>query len=219
MTIQIVQAPPLYLQIYEAIREDILTGAIEADEQIVEAQLAKKLNVSRGPIREAVGKLELEGLLLRKNGTLFVYKTSKEDLKQIYQCRIALESLAVKLLISNLNEEIHQELQELFLQKERFINELGNPDESDDFNRMCTAFHDIILNESKNERLYQQTNQLRNLTRFYKSSKLRDAERRVVIHNQHFEIYNAIKDQDSDRASNLMQEHMEDDLEYLLKNF
>ncbi|PIC69329.1 hypothetical protein CSV77_14250 [Sporosarcina sp. P16b] len=218
MTIQIVQAPPLYLQIYEAIREDILTGAIKADEQIIEAQLAKKLKVSRGPIREAVGKLELEGLLLRKNGTLFVYKTSKEDLKQIYQCRIVLESLAVRLLITNWTEEVHQELQELFLEKEKFINELENPNESEDFNRMCSAFHDIILIGSKNERLYQQTNHLRNLTRFYKSSKLRDARRRVIIHKQHFEIYNAMKDQDADRASILMQEHMEDDLEYLLNN-
>ncbi|MCZ2258599.1 GntR family transcriptional regulator [Sporosarcina sp. G11-34] len=216
---KIVQVPPLYLQVYDGIREEILTGRIEANGQINEVQLAKQLNVSRGPIREAVGKLEQEGLLIRKNKSLYVYKTSKEDLQEIYACRIALESLAVKLTTKNLSEDAIAELNEVFREKERLLKVQSVENISDRFTKECSKFHEIILRESGNERLYQQTNQLRNLTRFYRNSKLRIAEIRKNMYEQHLGIFEAMKAGKGEEAAILMKEHMESDLTFLLENF
>lgn len=85
---------------YEAIRDSILQGRYPPGEQLVEARLASELGVSRGPVREALGRLTEEGMLvdILHRGT-FVREFKAPDLIDIYNVRIGLESVAVRLMI------------------------------------------------------------------------------------------------------------------------
>ena len=85
---------------YEAIRDSIIAGQYPPGEQLVEARLAAELGVSRGPVREALGRLTEEGLLvdILHRGT-FVREFAPADLIDIYNVRIGLESVAVRLMI------------------------------------------------------------------------------------------------------------------------
>jgi DNA-binding GntR family transcriptional regulator len=85
---------------YEAIRDSILAGRHPPGQQLVEARLAAELGVSRGPVREALGRLTEEGLLvdILHRGT-FVREFEPADLIDIYNVRIGLETVAVRLMI------------------------------------------------------------------------------------------------------------------------
>jgi DNA-binding GntR family transcriptional regulator len=85
---------------YEAIRDSILQGRYPPGEQLVEARLASELGVSRGPVREALGRLTEEGLLvdILHRGT-FVREFEPSDVIDIYNVRIGLESVAVRLVV------------------------------------------------------------------------------------------------------------------------
>jgi GntR family transcriptional regulator, gluconate operon transcriptional repressor len=87
---------------YEAIRESILQGQYVPGEQLVEARLASELGVSRGPVREALSRLTEEGLLvdILHRGT-FVRQLEAADLIDIYNVRIGLETVAVRLMIGS----------------------------------------------------------------------------------------------------------------------
>lgn len=216
---EIVQSKPLYIQVYEMIRELILTGEILPDEQINEVRLARDLEVSRGPIREAIRQLEKEGLLVRKNNSLYVYKTSKEDLQHIYEVRTSLESLAVSISTENLTDEVIAKFHEVFIEKEKLLKEDALKDISMPFSIECTKFHNLILENCGNPRLTQQINHLRSLTRFYMNSKLRKSDRREQTYYEHKAVFEAMLHGDVKEASELMKYHMKNDLVYLVNWF
>src|SRR6476661_6655129 len=93
-------APPesrsLADDIAERLRAAILAGHFDPGERLGEEKLAQKMNVSRGPIREAFVRLEREGLVVtRRNRGAFVAQLTREDLEELYTLRRALEPLAL----------------------------------------------------------------------------------------------------------------------------
>jgi DNA-binding GntR family transcriptional regulator len=80
------------------LREEILTGQLQGGAPVREQDVAARLGVSRTPVREAVGRLVAEGLLLKDgNRTAHVFRPSLDELLEIYEIRIPLESLAARL--------------------------------------------------------------------------------------------------------------------------
>jgi DNA-binding GntR family transcriptional regulator len=87
---------------YEAIRDSVLDGRYTAGEQLVEARLAAELGVSRGPVREALRRLSEEGLLVDVlHRGMFVREFAPQDIIDIYNVRIGLEGVAVRLMIGS----------------------------------------------------------------------------------------------------------------------
>ena len=89
---------PLRDVVFNTLREAILKGELKPGERLMELQLAAKLGVSRTPIREAIRKLELEGLVLmipRKGAE--VAKISEKSLRDVLEVRRSLEELAIEL--------------------------------------------------------------------------------------------------------------------------
>ena len=89
---------PLRDVVFNTLRQAILRGELKPGERLMEIKLANKLGVSRTPIREAIRKLELEGLVLmvpRKGAE--VADISEKSLRDVLEVRKALEELAVKL--------------------------------------------------------------------------------------------------------------------------
>ena len=217
----VVKPRPLYEQVYEAIKQDILNGEFKYEERINEVQISQALNVSRGPVRESVSKLEQEGLLERDSRNyLRVYKPDLQDLTEIYQCRRVLESLAAELAANHITNHELIVLDQLMEKS----NKLISIDDTDkkmtiQFLDLNSEFHQIISSASKNIRLINQIGQLKSLTRLYRKFNIHNQERREVAHNQHYGIYTALKQRDSLLVSKRMSEHIKYDMESLIAIF
>ena len=97
---------PLRDVVFNTLRQAILTGEMEPGERLMEIQLANKLGVSRTPIREAIRKLELEGLVImipRKGAE--VAEITEKNMRDVLEVRIALEDLAVQLACDKITKE------------------------------------------------------------------------------------------------------------------
>lgn len=91
---------------YRELREAILTGHVSAGEVMSQVQLAAQMKISRTPLREAVRRLEAEGLLSSEsNRRVRVSELTLQDLDEVYGQRLALEPLALHLSVPRLNRE------------------------------------------------------------------------------------------------------------------
>ena len=97
---------PLRDVVFQTLRQAILRGELKPGERLMEIHLAQKLGVSRTPVREAIRKLELEGLVLMipRKGAV-VAEITVTDLEDVLEVRMALEELAVKLACRKITEE------------------------------------------------------------------------------------------------------------------
>ena len=88
------------------LRQEILSGHLKPKERLIEEDISKRFDVSRGPLREALRTLESEGLveIVPRKGT-FVSDANIEDIEAIFQIRILLEKLGIKLACQNMTEE------------------------------------------------------------------------------------------------------------------
>lgn len=106
---------PLRDVVFNTLRQAILRGELKPGERLMEIQLANKLGVSRTPIREAIRKLELEGLVLmipRKGAE--VADITEKSLRDVLEVRKVLEELSVQLACEKITEEEIAELKEVW---------------------------------------------------------------------------------------------------------
>lgn len=82
---------PVRVRAYRTLRDEILTGVWSPFEPLREERLAERMQVSRTPVRDALARLEADGLLIKRGGTLFVYTPSHQELTDLYELRITLE--------------------------------------------------------------------------------------------------------------------------------
>ena len=117
---------PLRDVVFNTLRRAILRGELKPGERLMEIQLANKLGVSRTPIREAIRKLELEGLVLmmpRKGAE--VAEITEKNLRDVLEVRCALEELAVQLACDRIDKE---KIKELHAASARFKDILESDD-------------------------------------------------------------------------------------------
>jgi DNA-binding GntR family transcriptional regulator len=139
-------------QVATLLRKDILRGIYLPGDRIVEAEIACKLNISRGPVREAIRQLEEEGLVLYSNNRgCTVTILEPEDAWEIYLLRADLECLAIKLCGGKLEAPALAEMQHCIqtMEEAARANDLAEIVEQDHH------FHSIICKASKNKRLHK----------------------------------------------------------------
>src|SRR5690554_615153 len=149
---------PLRELVFETVRKAIIAGELPPGERIMETQLAEELGVSRTPVREAIRKLELEGLvaMLPRKGA-YVSGVSMKDIIEVFEIRSALEGLAASLAAERITDD---ELEEL----ERQLVKTGELIDTADLEKMVetdSGFHQMLYKFSRNERLAQIINNLR----------------------------------------------------------
>lgn len=196
---------PLRDVVFNTLRRAILKGELEPGERLMEIALANKLGVSRTPIREAIRKLELEGLVImipRKGAE--VARITEKDLKDVLEVRTSLEKLAIELACDRITEEEIKDLQDTC---QAFRNSLT----SDDLTTIAekdVAFHDVIFGATKNARLIQILNNLREQMYRYRLEYLKDTESHQRLVAEHQEILEAVMRRDKAEAVRLVQEHI-----------
>ncbi|NLL93584.1 MAG: GntR family transcriptional regulator [Clostridiales bacterium] len=206
---------PLRDVVFNTLREAILTGDLEPGERLMEIKLADKLGVSRTPIREAIRKLELEGLvnMTPRKGAV-VAEISKEDLQNVLEVRRVLEQLAVELACKRMCPEDEEAL-ETNLEVFKKAIETNNPT---DIAKLDVEFHDIIYMATKNARLIQILFNIREQMYRYRLEYIKDQDTRYTVVKDHAKIIAALKDKKVEEAKKIIISHIEQQEKTIKKN-
>ena len=197
---------PLRDVVFNTLRQAILKGELKPGERLMEIALAERLGVSRTPIREAMRKLEQEGLvvMIPRRGAQVANITEK-DLNDVLEVRITLENMAIEKACTNMTEEDVQELEKVARDFERSTAE-------GDLVKMAEAdvnFHETIYRAADKKRLMQVLNNLREQIYRYRVEYLKEDEARNRLVKEHEKITQAIKARDVKKAQELSLEPLE----------
>ncbi|MBQ1172158.1 MAG: GntR family transcriptional regulator [Lachnospiraceae bacterium] len=206
---------PLRDVVFNTLRQAILTGELKPGERLMEIHLADRLGVSRTPIREAIRKLELEGLVVmipRKGAQ--VARITEKNLKDVLEVRRALDMLAVKLACSRMDDEYKKQLREAC---DEFARVVKN-NNTKDITEADVRFHDIINKATGNDRLIQLVNNLAEQMYRYRLEYIKDAAYHNRLVAEHEEIYSAIMDGDEERAAKAVVLHIDNQEETIIKH-
>ena len=197
---------PLRDVVFNTLRQASLKGELKPGERLLEIALAEKLGVSRTPVREAMRKLEQEGLvvMIPRRGAQVASITEK-DLNDVLEVRIALENVAIEKACKLITEE---ELGRLWVaarefERTRAEGNLVRLAEAD------VAFHEIIYQASDNKRLNQVLNNLREQMYRYRVEYLKEEDTRNQLVSEHEELVRAIRSRNVERAQEISFMHLE----------
>jgi DNA-binding GntR family transcriptional regulator len=207
-----IKKPNLYEQVYLSIKEYIIQGEFQPGEKLKETKLSEMLNASRTPIRDALRKLEQEGLVTcYPSQGAEVTTLSKETIANLYACRSVLEGLATKMAILNMTADKFNILEESIVLA-RLYHDKGDPKKVVDKN---TLFHDTILQASQNPPLIQMMDNIRTQILRYRTITSTIGFRPTFL-EEHWEIHTAMMNRDEDAAESLMKQHVLYDLSTIL---
>ena len=206
---------PLRDVVFNTLRRAILRGELEPGERLMEIQLAEKLGVSRTPIREAIRKLELEGLVLMipRRGAE-VAKISEKMLKDVLEVRRSLEELAIELACERMTDEDFEALrqaEEAFRAAVKEGNALTIAEEDE-------AYHETIYRCTGNDRLLQILSNLREQMYRYRLEYIKDEAKRQTLLEEHERILMALKNRNVNIARDAVREHIDNQETTVLKN-
>ncbi len=195
-------------KVFQDIRQAIVQGEIPAGSKISEPELAKNYGVSRGSLREAIGRLEACNLVVRKaNVGARVINMTSEQLLEIYYVREALEGMAARLAAIHMSDEEIEELQQLLKLHEQQIEEkqgLSYFQKEGDLD-----FHYRIVQGSKNTRLIGLLcDDLYYQMRLYRYQFGMRSQRVKRAYVEHEHIVDAIANRDGEMAELLMRSHI-----------
>lgn len=207
---------PLRDVVFNTLRQAILKGELKPGERLMEIQLANKLGVSRTPVREAIRKLELEGLVLmipRKGAE--VAEITRQDMEDVLEVRTALEELAVKDACDHITDA---QLSELKKASNEFKKALL---EGKDLVTCADAdmhFHDVILSATNNRRLIQMLNNLSEQMYRYRMEYLKDERTHKTLIDEHDAIRRALKKHDKVKAGAAIRVHIDNQKRSILES-
>lgn len=214
-TMKINEYLPLREVVFNTLRDAILKGELEPGEHLMEVQLAGKLGVSRTPIREAIRQLQAEGLVVMtpRKGAV-VAEITKEDLTDVLEVRKTLEKFAVELACINISEE---ELKSLHQCHDIFKSALEEKDLTDIANK-DEGFHDVIYSATRNKRLIQILNNLREQIYRYRLEYIKDDEKWFTLIDEHDKLIRAIEEKDVETAKEVIEAHINNQEQTILEN-
>lgn len=198
---------PLYIDAYDALRDAILNGRLGPGDRIVEAEVARQMAISRAPIREAIRKLEQDGLVryVPRRGTVVV-KLSSDEVRDVYYLRAHLEGYAARLATRYASEADLQALAGLF-------DQMMLRADSGDLPGLIAAdveFHGMICQVSGSKRLpilWESLNpQSWTIVTGHKAAGFSLRQ----IAERHQVILDALQARDADRAEEAIRRHITD---------
>jgi len=201
-------------KVYHILKERIIKGNLKPGEKILEVNIAKRLGVSRTPVREALRELAAEGFFAMKpNLGMIVIGFSIEDLKEVLEIRKLLEGFATSIAAKKISKE---EIKKI----EKIIKKMSISISKNDllvYSDLNAEFHNLIFNICGNKRLIKIYDNLSNSEHRFRIRSLRNNPERLRYSlKEHQEILEALKRKDSEQAYKLSQKHIENILENIL---
>ncbi|MBV8883392.1 MAG: GntR family transcriptional regulator [Chroococcidiopsidaceae cyanobacterium CP_BM_RX_35] len=198
----------LHEQTYQALRASILSGEIAPGARLVETQLAEQLQVSRTPVREAIRQLQREELVTAdSNGGLRVTTISTTDAVQLYDCRLALEKLAVVGACEKASASQIKKLNQCVVSAKELTAKSSKLNSSQmlDFDYQ---FHLLIAESSGNTWLVSLLEQVFSKMALLRLQTTNHNPDVLEIRHEHHQIYEAIAQRNVEAATQAIQNHL-----------
>ena len=192
--------------VVDRLRDAIFHGSFKPGEPLREEQLAALLDVSRGPIREALVQLEREGLVLvRRHRGATVARLSRSDLEDVYSLRLALERLAIQRATRYATDQDFAAMEAVLA---AFDVALSRGPSEKEVAELDVRFHDLIYQAAHHQRLYDCWANLKSqIYIFLLSRNVVDPDFRAVTVKSHAALLEAIRTRDEARATTEIEDH------------
>ncbi|GFI21347.1 HTH-type transcriptional repressor RspR [Lachnospiraceae bacterium] len=192
-------------KVFRKLREAILNGTYQENDELKEAAIAEELGVSRTPVREAFRQLELEGLIrIVPNKGAYVTGISVSDVADIYEIRSLLEGLCARWATEKITKEKIEELEEIILLSEFHLSKEHYEQLIDLDNR----FHMHLYEACESKMLIHLLKDFHQYVQKERQQTLSDRERSAAAVEEHKSIMEAIRDKNAQLAEKLADEHI-----------
>jgi len=201
-------------QVFKLLRQHIVTGKIRPNQRLIEAGIAKKLGVSRTPVREALKRLEMSGYANSStNNGLVVIEHTAEEMQHLFEIREALETMAVKLACQRATKEQIDKAVSCYNQMvEAIMNR-----KYDEYTMLHSQFHEALYSPCGNEQLLSLIQTFRHQ---YFNQRLAQLYNRVFnntldTRNQiqrHRKILEALRERNANKAEKALSRHLKSTL-------
>lgn len=197
---------PLRETVYKRLRKRILTGELKPGERLMEIHLANEMDVSRTPIREAIRKLELEGLvrIIPRSGAQ-VASISEKELRDVLELRRGLEAFSSKLACTRITDEQKEALRKA----ERNFARVAGSETPAEIAAADVDFHEIIFQATGNKRLIDIMHQLADQVYRYRYEYIKDDTNYGTLVEEHHALTEAILNGDEEEAARISGIHID----------
>jgi DNA-binding GntR family transcriptional regulator len=207
---------PLGQHVFENLKQAIIKGQVAPGDRLVESRIAEAMDISRTPVREAIHKLEREGLLKRlPRGGFTVVSLTREDIEETFGIRCVLESYAARLAAINHREEELKPLEE----KIREFQKCLDKGRMDDLPRINTSFHNLLYGLCRSPKLIKMISDLRDQIYRFRRIILNVESMAKVSNQDHRLMLEAMRNRDLAKVETLVQEHIMRGKEIVQKEF
>jgi DNA-binding GntR family transcriptional regulator len=210
------QSKTLQNHVYEYLHDMIVNGFIPPGQRIIEEKVAQETGVSRSPIREAIRRLNSDGLVsVSPRGGVRVYRPTFSDFKYLYECRLGLEPTAAYYAAIRMNEKQRNHLKNV-------VEEMNLVVEKKDLEKLkyfSTQFHFFIVEASENPYLMKMMKQLYSLMSFYRNAVLDIPMRLEDGAKEHQAVWEAIQTRNGKAAEELMRAHIQRDFQFYISMY
>jgi len=202
--------------VFESLKHSIVRGKISSGEWLVESHIAETLGISRTPVREAIHKLEREGLIERQpRGGFTVLGLEREDIEETFGIRSVLEGYAARLAAV---KHAAQELEDLENKIDEFQTALDHK-KMNLLPAINTEFHDLLYSLSKSPKLINMINGLRDQIYRYRQMILKERKFASTSNLDHKKMLKYIRKRDAEGAERLVRDHILRGQEMVLKEY
>ncbi|SKC86272.1 GntR family transcriptional regulator [Maledivibacter halophilus] len=192
-------------KVYRELKTAIISQRIKAGEILNERKLAEKLGISRTPVREAIQQLANEKwVIIEPYRGAYVYELTEKDIIEVFQVRLALECLAIELIVNKISEEDIEKLKDIFRKQEK----LKEKYKAEEFIEVDREFHTFIANHSENTILIDMLNELGDIIRRLGVQAVQDKKRFMETLDEHIAIIDALSMKDEAKAVEAMKYHI-----------
>ena len=199
------RSDPLYIKVYDLLKDWILQGRLQPGTPLKETQLAFELNVSRTPVRDALRRLELDRLIVAAQGPTYeVYLPTEKDLHDLYSARAILEGGAARLAAERGDQSAFDAMDEILVQMRQAYQ---GPDPRLIVD-LDTRFHELMLSASGNPVLVELHSHLSTRLRHARSLSGDITGRQTRVLEQHAAIIAALRSGNGDDAETATRTHI-----------
>lgn len=205
---------PLREVIFNTLRKAIVQGDLAPGERLMEVKLAEKMGVSRTPVREAIRKLEIEGLVIMEpRKGVYVAEVTNKDVNDVLELRSFLDGFATRLAAKRMDKKDLDKIKEIQKEFESFAK---NKD-LDGAIKKDIEFHELVYNSSKNEKLIQILNNLREQVDRFRVIYLKQVNIYSAVTKEHKEIIAALESANEEQSEKAAIQHIISQQENFIK--
>ncbi len=206
------RAEPLIDSVYARLRDLILSNQLRAGQKLVDRDLAEQLGVSRTPVREALGRLAMMGLVeARSRRGYYVKQYTADDMTDLYEFRRILEVSAARLAAENAEPSHVREFQDILIRSEDLATQPANHAKTV---KLDLEIHDLIARASGNESLHKAIQNLMDKVMCFiwvdwVDARTADPASIAAAHKEHEGLIKRILDRDADGAAEYLGAHID----------